>query len=72
MPPRPKKALAAKPLPFDRKLVLQQWVFKLLEARDLDDLCDDEFKHPDSEAWDTENVTLYHRLLVNRTVERLA
>jgi hypothetical protein len=70
MPPRPKKTLAAAPLRFDRKLVLQQWIFKLLEARDLDDLCDDEFRHPDSEAWDTENVTEFHRLLLNRTTER--
>lgn len=72
MPPRPKKTPAAAPLKFDQKLVLQQWIFRLLEARDLDDLCDDEFRHPDAEAWDTENVTLFHRLLVNRTVERKA
>ena len=40
-------------LPFDQKLVLQQWVFKLLEAKDIYDLCDEEFRHPDAEVWDT-------------------
>ncbi|TAE77643.1 MAG: restriction endonuclease subunit R [Verrucomicrobia bacterium] len=58
------------PLPFDKKLVLQQWVFSLLEARDLYDLCDSEFRHPDAEKWDTENVTEFHRLLVQKTIER--
>lgn len=57
-------------LPFDRKLVLQQWVFKLLEAKDIYDLCNEEFRHPDAEVWDTENVTEFHRLLTNRTIER--
>lgn len=57
-------------LPFDEKLVLQQWVFKLLEAKDIYDLCNEEFRHPDAEVWDTENVTEFHRLLTNRTIER--
>ncbi len=57
-------------LPFDQKLVLQQWVFKLLEAKDIYDLCDEEFRHPDAEKWDTENVTEFHRLLTHRTIER--
>jgi len=68
MPARPKKGQSQ--LPFDRKLVLQQWVFSLLEAKDIADLCDAEFRHPEAERWDTENVTEFHRLLTQRTVER--
>ena len=58
-------------VPFDQKLVLQLWVFKLLEARDLKDLCDEMFRHPDAEVWDTENVTEFYHLLTNRTIERV-
>ncbi len=61
MPARRK--IAPPQLKFDQKLVLQQWIFSLLEAQDIYDLCDDEFRHP-------ENVTEYHRLLTQRTVER--
>ncbi len=43
-------------LHFDQKLVLQQWLFTLLEAEDIYDLCDEEFQHPDAERWDSENV----------------
>lgn len=35
-------------LKFDQKLVLQQWIFSLLEAQDIYDLCDEEFRHPDT------------------------
>jgi hypothetical protein len=67
----PARRKADKPLlPFDQKLVLQQWIFSLLEAQDIYSLCDEEFRHPDAEKWDTENVTEYHRLLTQRTVER--
>jgi hypothetical protein len=58
------------PLAFDKKLVLQQWIFSLLEAKDLDALCNEEFRHPDAERWDTENVTEFHHLLTQYTVER--
>jgi hypothetical protein len=57
-------------LKFDQKLVLQQWVFSLLEAKDLHDLCDHEFRHPEAERRDAENVTEFHRLLVQKTIER--
>ena len=67
----PARRKAAPPqLKFDQKLVLQQWIFSLLEAQDIYSLCDEEFRHPDAEKWDTENVTEYHRLLTQRTVER--
>ena len=69
MPARPKKTTVP-PLRFDQKLVLQQWVFSLLEAKDIYALCDEEFRHPDAEAWDTENVTEFHHLLTKYTVER--
>ncbi|TAE90851.1 MAG: restriction endonuclease subunit R [Verrucomicrobia bacterium] len=58
------------PLPFDKKLVLQQWILSLLQAEDIYDLCDEEFRHPDAESWDTENVTEFHHLLTRYTVER--
>ena len=67
----PARRKAAPPqLDFDQKLVLQQWIFSLLEAQDIYGLCDEEFRHPDAEKWDTENVTEYHRLLTQRTIER--
>lgn len=58
------------PLAFDKKLVLQQWIFTLLEAKDLDVLCNEEFRHPEAERWDTENITEFHHLLTHYTVER--
>lgn len=69
MPARPKKK-SSPPLPFDQKLVLQQWVFSLLQAKDIYALCDEEFRHPDAEKWDTENITEFHHLLTRYTVER--
>ena len=69
MPPR-RQTNARPPLDFDKKLILQQWIFSLLEAQDIDKLCDEEFRHPDAEAWDTENVTEFHHLLTRYTVER--
>lgn len=69
MPLRPKKTTVPL-LRFDQKLVLQQWIFSLLEAKDIYALCDEEFRHPDAEAWDTENVTEFHHLLTKYTVER--
>lgn len=70
MPARKKKN-SPPPLSFDSKLVLQRWAFRLLEAKDIYDLCDEEFRHPDAERWDTENVTEYFHLLTQRTVERV-
>jgi hypothetical protein len=69
MPARRRQS-ATPPLPFDKKLVLQQWIFSLLEAKDIYALCDEEFRHPEAEAWDTENVTEFHHLLTRYTVER--
>ena len=65
MPPRSKKT-APPQLRFDQKLVLQQWMFRQLGARDLHGLCDQEFRRPEAEKWDSENVSIFHHLLVAR------
>ncbi len=66
MPPRRRPANQAPQLRFDQKLVLQQWLFRLLGADDLHDLCDRDFRKPEAEGWDAENVSVFHHLLAAR------
>jgi hypothetical protein len=42
MPTHHKKS-SPPPLSFNRKLGLQHWAVKLLEAKDINDLCNEEF-----------------------------
>jgi len=58
--------------PFDRKLVLQAWLLRLLEAKDFETLCPPLFRHPNMEGTDTQGVSHYHRELINCVVERVA
>jgi hypothetical protein len=68
MPPRRRTTAAVPQLRFDQKLVLQQWMFRQLGAKDLHDLCDRDFRKPEAEGRDAENVSLFHHLLAARSV----
>ncbi len=61
---------ASQPLPLAKKLVLQEWVLHLFDAKDLAALCDAEFRHPDAERIHSEGFTEFHRHLTNQTYER--
>lgn len=68
--PRGTGAAASPPLPLAKKLVLQEWVLHLFQAKDLADLCDAAFRHPDAERLNSDGVTEFHRHLTNQTYER--
>ncbi|PJB71983.1 MAG: hypothetical protein CO095_07475, partial [Armatimonadetes bacterium CG_4_9_14_3_um_filter_58_7] len=59
----------AQPLKFDKRLVLNQWMLRLFEAKDFDTLVTS-LKDPDFEAYDADNVSRFHLELTNRTFER--
>jgi len=56
-------------LPFEDKLVLQQWLFKLLEVDNFSTL-QDWLKDPELEGFDDENISYFHHVLVTRLVNR--
>ena len=62
--------LFAKPLRFDQKLVLVRWLLSLFEVAKFEDLASD-LKRTELEGLDADNVSLFHKELVNRTVERV-
>lgn len=66
---RPRRPAAAPPLPFDRRLVLQQWMLSLLEVRQLEQLADD-LRSPSLEGFDENNVSRYFHALSARLWER--
>lgn len=68
--PRGTGPAAAQPLPLAKKLVLQEWVLHLFQTKDLADLCDATFRHPDAERINSDGVTEFHRHLTNQTYER--
>lgn len=56
-------------LQLEDKLVLQQWLLKLLEVDDFSTL-QDWLKDPDLEGFDTENISHFHHVLVTRLINR--
>ncbi|MHA1279807.1 MAG: DEAD/DEAH box helicase family protein [Candidatus Helarchaeota archaeon] len=54
---------------FDDKLILQQWLLKLLEVENFSVL-QEWLKDPDLEGFDTENISRFHHMLVTRLVNR--
>jgi hypothetical protein len=54
---------------FDKKLVLVRWVLSLFDVKSFEELAND-LKRPELEGLDADNVSLFHKQLVNRTVER--
>ena len=67
MPPRRRTTATTPQLRFDEKLVLQQWLFRQLGVKDLGALCDREFRRPEAEGRDAENVSTFHHLLAARS-----
>ena len=61
--------LIAPPMRFDQKLILVRWMLSLFEVAKFEDLAS-ELKRPEMEGLDPDNVSLFYKQLVNRTVER--
>ncbi len=59
---------AAKPLPFDQRLVLNQWFLSLFEVKDFETLAG-WLKDLELEGYDEENVSRFHRQLTLRLFE---
>ena len=59
----------APPMRFDQKLILVRWMLSLFEVSKFEELAAD-LKRPEMEGLDTDNVSHFHKQLVNRTVER--
>ena len=57
------------PMRFDQKLILVRWMLSLFEVAKFEDLAG-ELKRPEMEGLDADNVSLFYKHLVNRTVER--
>jgi hypothetical protein len=60
--------LLAAPMRFDQKLVLVRWMLSLFEVNKFEDLASD-LKQPEHEGLDADNISNFHKQLVNRTVE---
>jgi len=57
-----KKSNAQKFLKFDKKLVLNQWLISLFEAKDFEDLAID-LKRPELEKFDEDNVSGFYHII---------
>jgi len=66
---RTRRTGVATPLPFDRRLVLQQWMLSLLEVRQFEQLAED-LRSPSLEGFDENNVSRYFHALSARLWER--
>ena len=56
---------------FDQKLVLVRWLLSLFHVDKFEDLAAD-LKQPEHEGLDADNISKFHKQLVNRTVEHEA
>lgn len=56
---------------FDQKLVLVRWMLSLFHVDKFEDLAAD-LKQPEHEGLDADNVSKFHKQLVNRTIEHEA
>lgn len=61
--------LLVPPMRFDQKLVLVRWMLSLFEVSKFEDLASD-LKRPEMEGLDADNISNFHKQLVNRTIER--
>jgi len=59
----------AKPIKFDKKLLLNQWIFELFEVSSFEKLAEG-LKNPELEGFDADNVSKYHHVLKARLFER--
>ena len=71
MPRAARRAPAVRPLKFDQKLILAQWMFDLFEVRDFNALAE-WLSDPQLEGFDENNVSHYHHVLVARLIQRQA
>jgi len=60
---------AVKPLKFDQKLVLNQWILSLFEVSNFNQLADG-MKSPELEGFDEDNVTRFYHVLRARLFDR--
>jgi Type III restriction enzyme, res subunit len=63
------RQMRAPAMRFDQKLVLVRWLLSLFEVSKFEDLAS-ELKQAELEGLDADNVSLFHKQLVNRTTER--
>src|SRR5687767_1768252 len=61
--------LPGRPLRFNEKLVLNQWILSLFEVESFAQLSED-LKSPDLERYDENNVSLVHHQLTQRLFQR--
>lgn len=66
---RGQPGLLPAPMRFDQKLVLVRWMLSLFDVKSFEELAND-LKRPELEGLEADNVSLFHKQLVNRTVER--
>lgn len=71
MPRVARRAPAVRPLKFDQKLILAQWMFDLFEVSGFNALAE-WLRDPQLEGFDENNVSHYHHVLVARLIQRLA
>jgi hypothetical protein len=69
MPPRGRKAKAAAPLKFDKRLVLNQWVLSLFEVSSIDELYG--IMRDASEGYDENNISRFYYRITERLFERV-
>ena len=67
--PRPaRRAPVVRPLKFDQKLILAQWIFDLFEVRDFTTLAD-WLRDPSYEGFDENNISHYYHVLIARLIQ---
>jgi len=63
------KKTKAKPIKFDKKLILNQWMIELFEAPSFEKLAEG-LKRPELEGFDADNVSLFHHVLKTLLFQR--
>ena len=71
MPRAARRAPAVRPLKFDQKLILAQWMFDLFEVHDFSVLAE-WLRDPELEGFDENNVSHYYHVLTARLIQRQA
>jgi hypothetical protein len=59
----------AKPIKFDKKLALNQWILELFEVLSFEKLAEG-LKNPELEGFDADNLSKYHHVLKSQLFER--
>ena len=64
-----RRARSERPLRFEQRLVLYQWILNLFEISSFDKLAEG-MKEPEQEGFDEDNVTRFHNILNARLFDR--